>query len=113
MGNVSKPLIALLVGTVAFFALWTVALKGGASGGASSKSLGTYQSAIDKAHHAASLSNAVNAAHGADPQSTGAANPQGATASAPGSQAASSAAPAVSSRTRASKSSTSSSASSH
>ena len=47
MGNVSKPLIALLVGTVAFFALWTVALKGGASGGASSKSLGTYQSAID------------------------------------------------------------------
>ncbi len=63
--HVSRPLVGLLVGTVAFFALWLVALKPSAStspGG--SQGLGQYQSAIDKAHAAVNLANATSAAHG-------------------------------------------------
>jgi hypothetical protein len=61
MTNVSRPLIALLIGTVAFFAVWIVALKpspststaGGGPG------LGSYQGAINSAHNAVSSSKAA------------------------------------------------------
>ena len=65
----SRSLIALLVGTVAFFALWLIALKPGGSGNgsnSSSQGLGQYQSAINKAHKAVGVSNASNAASGND-----------------------------------------------
>jgi hypothetical protein len=64
----SRSLIALLIGTVAFFALWLVALKPHGSGktGSSSQGLGQYQSAINKAHQAVATSNASNAASGND-----------------------------------------------
>jgi hypothetical protein len=63
MDNVSRPLIALLVGTVAFFALWITALKPSSSGsrGASSTA---YQSAIAKARQAVGISGAASVAHG-------------------------------------------------
>ncbi len=54
MDNVSRPLIALLVATVAFFALWIVALKPSSS--TSSSNPGAYQSAIKAAHNAVSAS---------------------------------------------------------
>jgi hypothetical protein len=63
MDHVSRPLIALLVGTVAFFALWLVALKP-SSGGAGSQKPGVYVSAIAKAHQAVAVSAAASAAHG-------------------------------------------------
>ncbi len=59
----SRSLIALLVGTVAFFALWIVALKPSGNK-SSSQGLGQYQSAINKAHQAVGTSNASNAASG-------------------------------------------------
>jgi len=54
MGTPGRPLIALLVGTVAFFALWVVALKPGSSsnGGTPTQGLSAYQAAINKAHQA-------------------------------------------------------------
>jgi hypothetical protein len=56
MTNVSRPLIALLVGTVAFFALWIVALKpSGSSSATHSGGLGQYQSAINAAHKSVKL----------------------------------------------------------
>ena len=56
----SRSLIALLIGTVAFFALWVVALKPGSSKtGSGSQGLGQYQSAINKAHQAVATSNAA------------------------------------------------------
>jgi hypothetical protein len=66
MGHVSRPLIALLVGTVAFFAVWTVALKpkSGGGNGSSGTGAGTFQSAIDKAHQAVTTSNKASVAHG-------------------------------------------------
>jgi hypothetical protein len=93
----SRSLIALLIGTVAFFALWLVALKPGGSGktGSSSQGVGQYQSAINKAHQAVATSNASNAASGNDgtPSSTpttaasgGATSTTAAPASKPGSQ---------------------------
>jgi hypothetical protein len=66
----SRSLIALLIGTVVFFALWMFALKpsssttGGSGGGKSSQGLGALQSDINKAHHAVATSNASNAASG-------------------------------------------------
>lgn len=61
----SRSLIALLIGTVVFFALWMVALKPSSKGGnSSSQGLGQYQSAINKAHQAVATSNASNAASG-------------------------------------------------
>jgi hypothetical protein len=83
----SRSLIALLVGTVAFFALWMIALKpGGSSGGGTSTSqgLGAYQSAINKAHQAVQTSNASNAASGNDGTATSS-TPSNATASSGGS----------------------------
>jgi hypothetical protein len=63
--HVSRPLIALLLGTVVFFAVWTLALKPGSSGsGNGSTSTNPYQSAIDKAHQAVANSNKVNARDG-------------------------------------------------
>ena len=57
-----RSLIALLVGTVAFFALWIVALKPGSGGGqTTTQGLGAYQSAINKAHQAVQVSAADNA----------------------------------------------------
>lgn len=65
MDNVSRPLIALLVGSVAFLALWLVALKpSGSSTSGKQGGLGQYQSAINKAHQAAATANAATAAEG-------------------------------------------------
>lgn len=67
MTQVSRPLIGLLVATVAAFAVWTVALKPSSSSNSSSGSstgLGAYQSAIAKAHQAVATSNATSVAHG-------------------------------------------------
>jgi hypothetical protein len=65
MANVSRPLLALLVGTVAFFLLWIVALKpGSSSSGSSSGGVGRYQPAIDQAKKAVGTANAASAAHG-------------------------------------------------
>ena len=65
MDNVSRPLIALLVGTVAFFALWIVALKPSSSTSTGSKpGVGAYQSAIDKAHQAVTVADNASVAHG-------------------------------------------------
>jgi hypothetical protein len=49
VGSVPRPLIALLVGTVAFFGLWITALKPSSSGPGAQHGLGTYQTAINKA----------------------------------------------------------------
>ncbi len=65
MGRVSTPLVGLLVATLVFFALWTVALKpsssssgGGSGAGTSTTALG---SDIAKAHGAVSTANAASA----------------------------------------------------
>ncbi len=63
MPQVSRPLIALLLATVVFFAVWMVALKP-QTGGSSSSSTGSLQSAVDKAHAAVAKSNAASVAHG-------------------------------------------------
>lgn len=65
MGNVSRPLIGVLVATVAFFAVWTVALRPSPpTSGAGSNGLGAYPSAIRNAQHAVAVANAASAAHG-------------------------------------------------
>lgn len=66
MGNVSRPLIGLLVATVVFFALWLVALKpsSSSSGNGSSQGLGQYQGAINAAHNAVKVANGAAAAQG-------------------------------------------------
>ncbi len=65
MANVSRPLIALLIGTVAFFGVWVVALKPSSStSSGGSSGVGAYQSAIDKAHQAVATSSAASGAHG-------------------------------------------------
>jgi Cu/Zn superoxide dismutase len=65
MDNVSRPLIALLVGSVAFLALWLVALKPSSSSTTGNRGgLGQYQSAVNKAHQAVATSNAASAAEG-------------------------------------------------
>ena len=71
MRSLPKPLIGLLLGTVAFFAVWMVALKpsSSSSGGAPS-GVGQYQSAIDKAHQAVTTSNQANARLGAPTATT-------------------------------------------
>ena len=70
MANLPKPLIGLLLGTVAFFAIWMVALKPSSSSpGGSPSGVGQYQSAINQAHQAVKTSNAANAKLGA-PTST-------------------------------------------
>jgi hypothetical protein len=72
MRSLPKPLIGLLLGTVAFFALWMVALKpsSSSSSGGSPSGLGQYQSAINKAHQAVTTSNQANARLGAPTATT-------------------------------------------
>src|SRR5947209_20155918 len=76
MGTLPKPLIGLLLGTVAFFAIWMVALKphSSASGG-SQGGVGQYQPAINKAHQAVTTSNQANAKLGAPTATTSAPTP--------------------------------------
>ena len=66
MDRVSRPLIGLLVATVAFFALWVTALKPTTSGSGTkaNPSLGQLSGAIAAAHGAVASSNAASAAHG-------------------------------------------------
>ena len=82
----SRGLIALLVATVAFFALWIVALKPGSSnkGSAGSPTHGpsSYQADVAAAHQAVQTSNADNARAGGDPTTT-ASTPTATTASTP------------------------------
>jgi hypothetical protein len=71
MASLPRPLIALLVATLAAFGLWYVELRpSSSSSGASSQGVGAYQSAINQAHQAVKTSNAANARLGA-PTSTG------------------------------------------
>lgn len=73
MGTLPKPLIGLLLGTVAFFAIWMVALKPhSSSSGGSQGGVGQYQPAIDKAHQAVTTSNQANAKLGAPTATTSA-----------------------------------------
>jgi hypothetical protein len=89
----SRSLIALLVGTVAFFALYIVALKPSGSGKSSTQSgLGAYTSAINKAHQAVTTSGTNDAASGnvaaagSTSTSGAAAKPATSTATAPATQ---------------------------
>ncbi len=72
MASLPRPLIGLLVATLAAFGLWYVELKpsSSASGGGSQGGVGQYQSAINKAHQAVKISGAANAKLGA-PTATG------------------------------------------
>ena len=71
MRSLPKPLIGLLLGTVAFFAVWMVALKpSSSSSGGSPSGVGQYQSAINKAHQAVTTSNQANARLGAPTATT-------------------------------------------
>ncbi len=80
MGSLPKPLIGLLLGTVAFFALWTVALKPHSSSSSSSGSQGALQSAVNQAHGAVTTSNQANAKLGAPTATTSASTAKPATA---------------------------------
>ena len=62
MDRVSKPLIGVLVATVAVFALWVVALKPSSSSNSPNGTgggLGQFQSDLNKAHQAVQTSNAA------------------------------------------------------
>jgi hypothetical protein len=84
MRSLPKPMIGLLVATLAFFALWYVELKPSAStSGGSPSGLGQYQSAINKAHQAVATSNAANAKLGAPVATTAAPKSPTATKTAP------------------------------
>jgi hypothetical protein len=76
MGTLPKPMIGLLLGTVAFFAIWMVALKPhSSSNGGSQGGVGQYQPAINKAHQAVTTSNQANAKLGAPTATTSATTP--------------------------------------
>lgn len=66
MPQVSRPLIALLIATVAFFALWLLALQPSSSstGGGKSGGLGQYQGAINAAKATAAAQDRAAAANG-------------------------------------------------
>ena len=72
MASLPRPLIGLLVATLAAFGLWYVELKpsSSSSGGGSQGGVGQYQSAINQAHQAVKISGAANARLGA-PTATG------------------------------------------
>jgi hypothetical protein len=71
MASLPRPLIGLLVATLAAFGLWYVELRPSSSAsGGGSQGVGAYQSAINQAHQAVKTSNAANARLGA-PTSTG------------------------------------------
>ena len=94
MTSVSRPLIALLVATAAFFAVWTLALKpSGSSSGGSSGGVNSYQSAIDKAHQAVATSDAASAAHGGTVATTPTSTAAGSATASAGSAARTSTAP--------------------
>lgn len=82
--HASRSLIALLVGTVVFFALWVIALKpsSSSSGGGSSKSqsLGAYSSDINAAKKAVATSAANDAASGNENATSGGASSAGTSA---------------------------------
>jgi hypothetical protein len=79
--HASRSLIALLVGTVAFFAVWIVALKPSSSGpGGAQQGLGAYQSAISKARAVAS-GHPTGSPFQSPSRTTGAAPAPGSTAS--------------------------------
>jgi hypothetical protein len=76
MGTLPKPLIGLLLGTVAFFAIWMVALKPhSSSSGGSQGGVGQLQPAINQAHQAVTTSNQANAKLGAATATTPATAP--------------------------------------
>ncbi len=78
MGNVSRPLIALLLATVVFFALWLIALKPSSSSNGGNQPLGQYQSAVNAAKGVQSTVDKASAAaqgESAPTSSTGAAAP--------------------------------------
>jgi hypothetical protein len=80
MGTLPKPLIGLLLGTVAFFAIWMVALKPhSSSSGGSQGGVGQYQPAINQAHQAVTTSNQANAKLGAPTATTSATTPSATT----------------------------------
>jgi hypothetical protein len=72
MGSLPKPLIGLLLGTIAFFAIWMVALKpsSSSSSNGSPSGAGQYQSAINQAHQAVTTSGQANAKIGAPTATT-------------------------------------------
>ena len=72
MGNVSRPLIGLLVAAVAFLALWVVALKPSSSSstGSPTHGLGLYQSAISRAKGVQGVVNHASTAAGGTAGST-------------------------------------------
>jgi hypothetical protein len=71
MASLPRPLIGLLVATLAAFGLWYVELRPSSSAGGSSQGgVGQYQSAINQAHQAVKISGAANARLGS-PTSTG------------------------------------------
>lgn len=73
MGNVSRPLIGLLIATVVFFALWLIALKPGSSStsGAGNQGLGAYQPAINAARNVGKTVTNASAAAAGQPPPTG------------------------------------------
>src|ERR1700736_5301688 len=63
MANVSRPLIAVLVATVAFFAIWMLALKPSSStNNGGPQGVSAYSSAVAKARHAVAVSSGTTAA---------------------------------------------------
>lgn len=67
MDRVSRPLLALLLGTVVFLALWMTALKPSSSGGGSgSAGVGGYTADINAARGAVKTADAASAAHGGE-----------------------------------------------
>jgi hypothetical protein len=76
MGTLPKPLIGLLLGTIAFFAIWMVVLKPhSSSSGGSQGGVGQLQPAINKAHQAVTTSNQANAKLGAPTATASATTP--------------------------------------
>lgn len=96
MARVSRPLIGLLVATVAFFALWLAALRPSSNGSGGAAGVGQHlQSAIDAAHGAVALSNKVAASQtSADAATTAAAAPSTPATTTPASSPPASSAPA-------------------
>lgn len=67
MDRVSRPLLALLLGTVVFLALWMTALRPSSSGGGSgSAGVGGYTADINAARGAVKTADAASAAHGGE-----------------------------------------------
>jgi hypothetical protein len=89
--HVSRPLVALLAGTVVFFALWITALKPGSGPGSGHQALGQLQPAINKACSVPGLVHApdCNRPGVTSTPTTGANTPPPAHGAAPGTGAAS------------------------